>query len=131
MKESTETRTTEKPQWLELTEPDKQAHTYWTCFGHVQTTRKSWKFWQKPEPFNPRSLTIYHSREEAEARAYSCPNLGWEWDRNPARPITLQDVMSRARVAGIGYVSVLGFRDGQWVTLKSWKAGEPLMGEEL
>lgn len=135
MKESTEQRTTEKPQWLELTEPEKQVHTYWMCLGESINLRVKRRFpWtrQNAVPADDRYFVMFHSKEEAEAHAAGGSSADlWQWDRGPAEPVNLQSIMSDARSNGRAGVAVCGWKGGGWQVLKSWPAGEPLMGEQL
>ena len=135
--EQEETRLTEKPDWFNLSENEKLEHLYWSTSGTMAPKEVEVKprwFWQKPkkEVIHPdnsnRYLYCYHSKEEAEAAAVDSDEF-WEWDGNPAKTVTLPELMQIARKSHRAGVVVRGFKNGEWAVLKVYYANEPLRGE--
>jgi hypothetical protein len=130
IREESKPGTTPEPEWFSKTEEEKQEHTYWTCSGESTLTKPAKKyFWQKNKTIQIKESDLYsivfHSKEEAEAYS-SPPNPYWIWDKEPAKPTTLQEVMNRARIAGRKGVMVKGWQNGRWQDLQRWEANRPL-----
>jgi hypothetical protein len=120
MSELLEERKTPKPEWLNLPEEEKLEHTYWTTSGNV--IEESDLHINVFKCFS----NIYHSKEEAESHSCRPDNKNWIWDKEPAKPTTLQNVMNRARQAGRAGVRIIGYKNGKWVTLKEYPSHIPL-----
>jgi len=71
---------------------------------------------------------VFYSQEDAETQA-STPKSDWVWDGNPAKPVSISNVMRRARRSGRPGVKVKAFSNGQWVTVHEYPAGEPIPEE--
>ena len=121
-----------KPEWLEL--PDEQIKPKevqtWTCFGTKPLTKKS-AWWRRTPDLKDKNVWvhIYPSKEEAEAAA-CLPNPNWKWLGGPAVPETLEEALSMARTKGYLGVAVQAYRNGQWVTIRSFPVGVPYFGED-
>lgn len=107
---------------LELLEPKLEKITLWG-------TRGKPAYEEIRECAFDVSITGFVSKAEAEAWA-ARPNLHWEWDRQEAAPRLLSELMLECRECGYLSVKAKAFRDGQWVTIKEYKACEPLPDHE-
>ena len=74
-------------------------------------------------------LTVYRSREEAEAHA-CLPSDRWVWDRRPAKKTTLLLKMREARANGYAGVLLIGYVDSERTELRTWPVDEPLLGSD-
>lgn len=96
--------------------------TLWGCHGKDVPTRKTWF---SPKRKHPAWRVLFRSKDEAEAHA-CLKHDDWAWDGKPATPQILQAVLDRARRDGDFGVKVVGFKNGKWVILDTYLAGEPL-----
>jgi len=122
MNEATEQRVTEAPEcWEHKSE-------YWSCTGasRLKDTRTLWQKLIGAKIQRPPTWTcLYYSKEDAEAYAASIDGP-WQWDKHPAITVTLSYAMSESRRKGDLGVIVLTFSGGKWVTVRTYKASEPL-----
>jgi len=108
--------------WTEGTEePRPEELRVWVAMGHSHLGPEL-------KPVGARWMGVFRSKDEAEASA-CVPSEIWTWDGNPAKTTTLAEVMLRARRGGLAGVALRGFRDGEWVTLKEWRADQPIGGD--
>lgn len=122
--EQVEAQTIEKPDWFpeEASEVEERPDIVWSCYGEFDpdlfraATGKT-ESWD----------TVFPTAEEAEAHSATEPGPGWRWDRQPASNELLLDALKAARFQGRLGVRIKAFRNGQWITLREYPAGEPLL----
>jgi hypothetical protein len=110
--------------YLGTTEPKKMV--FWTTFGFLPKRFKLF-LWLKRRRNSSRYLTIFHTKEEAEAHAVISDNKGgWVWDGLSAHTISLTESMFNARKEHLAGVAIKGYRNDKWVTLQVYPANIPL-----
>lgn len=131
MSEATEPRQTEAPDCFpkDWTEPEQEQ--YWTTTGTLPSI-SWWKLLLGAK--TPRAVemechsTVFASAEEAEAFAVTIDaEAVLIWDGKPAHSVTVKEAMRKARKRGRRGVRAIAFREGQWVTVHTWKAEEPVL----
>lgn len=113
-----------QPDWLTL--PDKA--TYWTCQGTYPEPKRCW-LRKKPTDRSIFWKVAYYSKEDAEANAVIPFASGWVWGGGPAHEISISEMMMDARQNNYRGVFIRAFRGGQWITVKTYPANEPLPEE--
>ena len=120
---------TKRPSWLEL--PDEQLEPskiqLWCCQGIRTPSKKSVWWKRKPDVIdNEGWALLFASPEEAEAHASSEINPLWKWNGKEAVPASLKQSLFKARSKGYLGVGILGYKNGEWTTIRKFPVGVPL-----
>jgi hypothetical protein len=114
------------PAFMESAFPAKRE--YWGCTGTEIPVKKQRTWFRKPKPADELWVLLNYSKEDAEAVAI-LPLSNWKWDGLPARKFSLASAMRQARKSGCAGVQVTSFVNGQWQTVNTFLACEPLPEE--
>ena len=120
IEEVLEPRLTERPSCF----PDKWEEPvqsqYWCCSGKLKRRKKF-------QIFNKRTwVTLHSSQYEAELHAAIHSDECWTWDGRDAFPVNIKDAMFEAKSFWAKGVKILGFRGGNWVTVREFPINKPL-----